>query len=107
VRSAGPVGLLAGRGLFLGLSPRWWVHSRSTAVVACGYGMDQSTPHRGDMVGEQARTEVPGDDDFAVVVGRLQQQINDLMSTVEAHQLLFERLRALGLLTDDGEADRR
>jgi hypothetical protein len=40
------------------------------------------------------------DDDFGAVVAGLQDQIDALTSTLEAHQRLFERLRAQGLLTD-------
>ena len=59
------------------------------------------------MAEERADADVSGDSDVAELVGGLQQQIDDLTSTVEAHQLLFERLRAQGLLTGDGEAGRR
>jgi hypothetical protein len=57
------------------------------------------------MTGEQPRTE--SEDLTPETAERLQQQIDDLTATVESHQLLFERLRAAGLLPGDGEPGRR
>lgn len=42
--------------------------------------------------------------DTAATLSRLQDQIDDLTLTLEAHQRMFELLRAAGLLQDDGRA---
>ncbi len=56
------------------------------------------------MAGDQPHNDVPGDLGVDEVVAGLQDQIDALTSTVESHQLLFERLRAQGLLPGDGDA---
>lgn len=45
----------------------------------------------------------PETGDLAAVAAGLQEQIDDLTATVEAHQRLFERLRSAGVLRADGE----
>ena len=45
------------------------------------------------------------DDSLAAVASGLQDQIDDLTASVEAHQLLFERLRATGVLRGDDARD--
>lgn len=46
-------------------------------------------------------TAVPSTDDVTAVLAGLQDQIDALVTTLSAHQQLFERLRATGQLPAD------